>query len=360
MLKKALTAGTLMAFSTFHAQAEELRVFNWAEYMGPETIANFEAETGIDVIYDTYDSIETLETRVLAGGSGFDIVFASAASMERFRIAGLLKEQDLASYKNYGNLDAGILERLKAYDPENTHSFPYMWGTVGLGYNPAMIESVYPGADMSNLDTLFDPESAAKLAKCGIAVLDSPNEILGIALNYLGYEANTGDKAEIEKATALMEGIRPSIRYFDNIKMIDDLATGEICVALSYSGDAAQAAYAAEQAGKNHEVLYTIPRNGTVLWIDVMAELAAANNSEAAKVWFDYFMRPEVVAEITNYLYYASANSAATPLVDEAISGDPEIYPPQEVADKLFPDVTLDNKAQRLRTRAWTRIKSGN
>lgn len=359
---KAITTPLALCASliALPAAAEELRVFNWAEYIGPDTIATFEAETGIDVTYDTYDSIETLETRVLAGGSGFDVVFAAGPTVSRFATAGLLAELDKGALDNLDNLDPTITAGMRAFDPENAHTVPYMWGTIGIGYNPAKVAEVLPGADMTDLATIFDPANAEKLAECGLSILDSPNEVLGIALHYLGEDPYSASKSAVAKAEELIAAIRPHVRYFDNIKPIDDLATGETCAGLIYSGDAGIAAYAAAEAGNGVEVRYAIPKQGTLIWIDSMTVLAEAPNKDNAWTFLDYMLRPEVIADATNYLFYANANAAATAVIDPEIAGDPNIYPPAEVREKLFSETVLSNKAQRLRTRTWTRIKTGN
>lgn len=355
-IKLATIMGTLLASSAF---AEEVKIFNWAEYIGPETIAAFEAETGIDVIYDTYDSIETLETRILAGGAGFDVVFAAGSTMQRFITAGLLQPLDKDALSNHSNLEPDVLARIEGFDPGAAHAVPYLWGTIGIGYNPAKLAEVLPDADPADLATIFDPANAEKLAECGLAVIDSPNEVLGIALNYLGEDPYTTDKDVLARAEDLITAIRPHIRYFDSIKPIDDLATGEICAALIYSGDAGIATLAAMEAENGIDVFYSIPQQGSLVWVDSMTILAEADNSEAAHQFINYMLRPEVIAEATNYLFYANANSAATELVDPMISGDPNIYPTPDVLARLFSEEVLGNKAQRLRTRTWTRIKTG-
>ncbi len=359
-MKFAKLLSLLAATVALPATAEELRVFKWADYIGETTIADFEAETGIKVIYDPYDSIETLETRILAGGSGYDVAVASASSVQRFIQAGLLVPLDKDQLENLGNLSPKINERLAAYDESNAHAVPYMWGTVGLGFNIAKVEEVLPGADMSDLATFFDPENAARLGECGLVALDSPNEMFGVSLSYLGFSPETDNKDEIAAATVLLEGVAPHIRYFSNVKHIDDLATGEICAAFAYSGDASIAAYAASEAGNGIELAYTIPKQSTLIWIDALTILADAPNADAATKFVDYMMRPDVIAAATNYLYYANGNDAAFDLVDPEITDDPNIYPSAEVIEGLFADVALPNKAQRMRTRAWTKITTGN
>ena len=338
----------------------ELKVFNWSDYIGETTIEDFEKETGIDTTYDLYDSIETMESRVLAGSSGYDVVFASAASISKFVQSGLMLPLDKSRLSNIGNLDPVINERLSGYDVDTKHSISYMWGTIGLGYNKKLVSEVYPDADMSDLSTFFDPSKASKLAKCGLVSLDSPSEVLSIALAYLGYDPATSSSQEIDEARDLMLGVRPHIRYFSNVKHIDDLATGEICAALSYNGDAAIAQLAADEADNGHELTYAIPQQPTLIWIDAMIILKDAKNIDEAYKFIDYMMRPQVAADATNYVFYPSANKAAFDLIDPAVTGDPNAYPPQSIIDNLFPDVLVPQKVQRLRTRAWTKVTTGN
>lgn len=339
---------------------EEVRVFNWAEYMGENTLANFTKETGIKVVYDTYDSIESMETKVLTGGSGYDIVFAAGPPIERFGGAKILKKLDKKLLTNLGNLDEPIMKVLAGHDPENAHAIPYMWGTIGIAYNKSKIEERMKDAPVNSLDMIFKPEVSAKFADCGIAVLDSPGEILNIALNYLGLDPKTSKKSDIKKAQELMTSIRSNLRYFNSVKPIDDLATGEICLALMYNGDAGISAEAASKADKGVEVLYSIPKEGTILWVDSMFMPSDAANSENAHKFLDYMMRPKVIAEISNGIFYSNANKASVEFLDKKISSDPNIYPSKEVIDNLFPDVALAKKATRLRTRAWTKVKTGN
>ncbi|WP_428642715.1 extracellular solute-binding protein [Roseibium sp.] len=359
-MKKLLIGVALSATVSAPLSAEELKIFNWAEYIGPETIANFEKETGIDVTYDTYDSIEMLETRILAGGSGFDVVVAAGPTAQRFISAGLVEPLDAAALSNQGNIDPEISERVEGFDPGSKHIVPYMWGTVGIGYNPAKVEEVLPGADMTDLSVIFQPDNAAKLAECGLAVINSPNEVLGVALNYLGAAPYGNDKGDMKKAEALVASIRPSVRYFDSVKPIDDLATGEICAALMYSGDAGIAAYAAEEANNGVDVEFSIPQQGTLAYVDSFLVLADSTNKEAAHVFLDYMMRPEVIADASNFVFFANANAASKEFVDPAITGNPNIYPPTEIMERLYAEIPLGNKAQRLRSRTWTRIKTGH
>ncbi|GAA0415727.1 spermidine/putrescine ABC transporter substrate-binding protein PotF [Cocleimonas flava] len=356
---KITTAIALTSCMVFPAFASELKVFNWAEYMGEDTLANFTKETGIEVVYDTYDSLESMETKILTGGAGYDVVFAAGPVVERFVGAKLLQKLDQESLTNKGNLDASLMKVLAGHDPDNAHAIPYMWGTVGIAYNKALIEKRMKDAPLNSLDIIFKPEISAKFADCGIAILDSPGEVLNVALNYLGLDPTSSKKGDIKKAQELVTSIRPNIRYFNSVKPIDDLATGEICMALMYSGDAGIAADAASNGGKGIEISYSIPKEGTMMWFDSMVIPTDAVNTKEAHQFIDYMMRPKVIAEISNGIFYANANTASLEFVDKDITSDPNIFPPEDVRAKLFPDVALAKKSTRLRTRAWTKVKTG-
>ena len=357
--KKLTTIAALTSCMAVPAFSEEVKVFNWAEYMGDTTLADFTKETGIKVTYDTYDSIESMETKLLTGGSGYDVVFSAGPVVERFIGAKILKGLDKDSLKNIENMDPKIMEVLAGHDKGNAHAIPYMWGTIGIAYNKAKVAERMKDAPTNSLDMVFNPEISSKFADCGIAVLDSPGEILNIALNYLGLDPQSAKKADITKAQELITAVRPNIRYFNSVKPIDDLATGEICVALMYSGDAGIAADAATTADKGIDLSYSIPKEGTLLWLDNMIIPADAANTENAHKFIDYMMRPQVIADISNSIFYSNANKASESLIDKEITSDPNIYPSEEVLAKLFPDVALPKKATRLRTRAWTKVKTG-
>lgn len=357
--KTITTTIALTSCMAVPALAADLKVFNWAEYMGESTLADFTKETGIKVVYDTYDSLESMETKILTGGAGYDVVFAAGPVVERFVGAKLLKNLDQESLTNKGNLDKSLMKVLAGHDPKNAHAIPYMWGTVGIAYNEAMIEKRMKDAPVNSLDIIFKPEISAKFADCGIAVLDSPGEVLNVALNYLGLDPKSSKKGDIKKAQELVTSIRPNIRYFNSVKPIDDLATGEICIALMYSGDAGIAADAASKGGKGIELSYSIPKEGTIMWFDSMVIPSDSASTKEAHQFINYMMRPKVIADISNSIFYSNANSASQEFVDKEITSDPNIYPSEAVRAKLFPDVALAKKPTRLRTRAWTKVKTG-
>jgi putrescine transport system substrate-binding protein len=354
----------LLALGTAALAAEKppkLHVYNWSDYIAEDTIAQFEQTTGIQVVYDVYDSNEILEAKLLAGHSGYDLVFPTAQPFAKRHLeAQLYLPLERAKLSNYGNLDQDILRGLESADPGNRYLVPYMWGSTGIGYNVEQVEQ-HLGADapLDSWRLLFDPALAQKLAPCGISLLDDEVEGVSAALMYLGKDPNSTDSADIAAAEAALRAIRPHIRYFHSSQYINDLANGDTCVALGYSGDVLQARNRAEEAGNGVQIAFAIPKEGALLSTDVMAIPADAPHPKQAHQLIDFLLRPEVAAAISNYVAFANANRAATPLLDEAIRKDPGIYPPPEVMAKLNSAQVLPATAQRLRVRAWTRVKSG-
>lgn len=340
------------------ALAGDLAVYNWADYFGAETISGFTAETGTRVTLDYYDPNELLETRMLVGGSGFDLVFPAASTAERVFRAGALQPLEPTRLANYSNLDPAILAALDEVPGGRQLGVPYTWGTIGIAWNPALVAAAVGDQPMDTLDVILKPEIAGRLAECGIAVLDSPAEVVSVVLNYLGHDPYSDDAADLAEAGDLLATAARSVSYFSNQKATGDLAAGNICVALVYSGDAGIAQARAAESGTGVEIAYAIPREGTLMWIDLMAIPVDAPHPDAAYAFIDYLLRPEVIADVTNTVFYANANAAA-PYVDPAIIGDPGLYPPPETLAKLFPDRSLDAGALRARTRIWTRVKSG-
>ena len=336
-----------------------VNVYNWSDYIAEDTVANFEAETGIRVNYDVYDSNEMLEAKLVAGSSGYDLVVPSGNFLERQIETGIYQPIDKSRLSNYGNLDPTILAQAAVHDPDNTYSVPYMSFTVGLGFNVDKLAERLGDMEADSWDILFKPETAAKLADCGIVVLDSPSEVISTALHYLGLDPNSESADDLAKAEELMMSIRPYVRYFHSSQYIDDLASGEICLALGYSGDVFIAADAAAEADAGVEVDYIIPREGALTAFDLMAIPNDAPHVDNAYAFIDYILRPEVTAGISNYVYYASANAAATEFVDEEVRNNPGIYPPEEVVAKSFGVKAHSAGYDRLLTRSWTRIKTG-
>lgn len=342
------------------AQAEEkvLNLYSWADYVAPETLQRFEKETGIHVRYDTFDAPEVLETKLLTGGSGYDVVVPSSSVLARGLAAGALKEIPHEGLKGYANLDPDMLEKLAAVDPGNRYGVPYTWGTLGLGMNVEAVQQRLPNIALNSLDLLFKPEYASKLKDCGIAILDSPQEVIGLALHYLGKDPYSTDKTDLTAADALLRQLQPSVLYVATGRQINDLANGSVCLALTYNGDASMAADQARKANKPFEVAYRIPREGTLVWQDNLAIPKDAPHPEAARAFIEFMLRPESVAALTNTLFFATANQAATPLVDEAVRSDPDIYPQSEVRERLYADRSMSLKDMRQRTRLWTTFRS--
>ncbi len=358
-----IAALTLALFGAGGAAAEEpvLHVYNWSDYIADEVLEQFQTETGIKVVYDVYDSNEVLEAKLLAGHSGYDLVFPTARPFAQRHIqAGIYQRLDKSKLNNYGNLDPVILQNLREVDADNSHVVPYMWGTTSIGYNRAKVAEKLGGdAVLDSWGLIFDPGNAQRLASCGISLLDDPTEVFSAALIYLGKDPNSTAPADLEAATALLQTVRPYIRYFHSSQYINDLANGDLCVAHGYSGDILQARDRASEAANGVEVALTIPREGAILAIDVMAIPADAAHPENAHRLIDFLMRPEVIATITNYVAYANAIPASLPLLDPDVRNDQGIFPPAEVQQRLVSPAELTPAAQRTRTRAWTRVKAG-
>jgi putrescine transport system substrate-binding protein len=356
-----LAFGALMAASPALAQEEPvLNVYNWSDYIAEDTIANFEAQTGIKVNYDVYDTNEIVDAKLLAGSSGYDIVVPSGNFLERQIQAGLILELDKSKLPNLGNLDPAVMATAAGQDPDNAHGVPYMINTIGYGYNVAKVtELLGAEAPVDSWDLIFKPENAEKLAACGISLLDSPSEVVGIALNYLGLDPNSESEEDLAKAEALLTSIKPYIRYFSSSQYIDDLGNGETCVALGYSGDIFIAADAAAAANAGVEVQYVIPKEGAATLFDFLAIPVDAPHPDNAHKFINYILEPQVVADITNYVFYANPNLAATEFVSEEVKSNPGIYPPAETIAQAFVMKAHTPEYEEVLTRTWTRIKTG-
>ena len=340
--------------------AKVLHVYNWSDYIAEDTVANFQKETGIKVVYDVFDANEVLEAKLLSGSTGYDIVVPSLSFLGRQVQAGVFMPLDKSRLKNYGNLDPELMARIATVDPDNGHSVPYLWGTTGIGFNAAKVKEVLgEDAPLNSWDLVFKPENIEKLHSCGVAFLDTPQEILPVALNYLGEDPNSFDEAVLEKGAALLQSIRPHITYFHSSQYINDLANGDVCVAVGWSGDVFQARDRAAEAENGVEVGFVIPKEGAPMWFDMMAIPKDAKHVDEAYALIDYLLRPEVIAEVQNYVSYASGNKAAFDLVDEEIRNNPGVYPTEEAKKKLFTFVVLPSEVDRLQTRIWTRLKTG-
>lgn len=363
MTRYLLLCLLVFTLSAVDAAAEEpkLNIYNWSDYITDEVLDEFQKETGIKVVYDVYDSNEVLEAKLLAGRSGYDLVFPTARPFAQRHIeAGLYRKLDKAALSNYANLDPVIMQNLAEIDPDNQYAVPYMWGTTSLGYNVEKVaERLGPDAKVDSWSLIFDPANAAKLADCGISLLDDSTEVISAALIYLGKDPNSTDKADLDAATEMLKKVRPYIRYIHSSQYINDLANGDLCVAHGYSGDVLQARDRADEAKNGVNVALAIPREGAILAIDVMVIPSDAKHPENAQKFIDFVLRPDVVARITDYVSFANAVPASLPLLDEAVRNDPGIFPSKEVLALLKSPAQLEPAVQRMRTRAWTRIKTG-
>jgi len=361
MLKRILgvAVGMLAAVTAGAEEEKVLNVYNWSDYIAEDTIQKFEERTGIKVRYDVFDSNEVLEAKLLAGSTGYDVVVPSGGFVERQIQAGVFQKLDKAKLKNYGNLDPEIMKQIAIYDPGNQYVTPYLWGTTGIGYNVKKIKERMPDAPLDSWDMFFKPEVVAKFADCGVTLLDAPAEVSQTALNYLGLKPNSQDEKDLKAVEELLMKIRPHVKYFHSSQYINDLANGEICLVLGWSGDILQSRDRAAEAGQGVEVGYSIPKEGALMWFDLTTIPADATHPGNAHLFLDYLMEPEVIAGITNYVNYSNGNSASTALVSDEVKGDPSIYPTPEVKSKLFASTPNTPKFDRLLTRSWTRIKTG-
>ncbi|MGF1640698.1 MAG: polyamine ABC transporter substrate-binding protein [Rhodospirillales bacterium] len=358
-LRMLVAAVLVLAATLAHAAGGTVRVYNWSDYIDPEILIDFEAKTGIKVVYDVFDSNDILETKLLAGSTGYDVVFPSGNFLARQIQAGIFQPLDKARLPNWQHLDADIMAKVAAYDPDNRHAVVYMWGTSGLAFNAERIAERMADAPTGSWAMLFDSENAARFADCGIFVLDAPDEVIPAALNFLGEDPNAKTPEALAAAETLLKTMRPLVRKFHSSENINALAAGDICLAMMWSGDAKIAAARAEEAGKDFTVDYVIPLEGAQLWFDLMAIPRDAPNPDAAYAFINYLMEPEVIAKATNYVSYPNANAASKPFVDEALRNDPGVYPPPEVMARLFVIRPADLQEQRQLTRTWQRILTG-
>ncbi len=338
------------------AQERVVNVYNWSDYIDESVLEDFTKETGIKVVYDVYDNNDIVETKLLAGNSGYDIVVPTNSNMAREIKAGTLQKLDKSKLPNLVHMWPLIMERLATYDPGNEYAVDYMWGTTGLGYNEEKVAERIPDAPTDSWALLFDPQYASKLADCGIHVLDAPEDVLQSALAYLGLNPDSKDQADIEKAGELLQKVRPYIQKFHSSEYINALANGDICLALGYSGDVFQAS---DRAAEGVTVGYSIPKEGALMWFDSMVIPKDAPHPEEAHAFIDYMMRPDVAAKNSNYVYYANGNIDSQDQLAEDVIGDPAIYPDQVTIDRLFTSTTYDPKIQRIITRLWTNLKAG-
>ncbi len=337
-----------------------LNIYNWNDYIDEQTLKAFEIETGIKINYDLYDANETLDAKLRAGRSGYDLVVPSASPFLALQVrAGLYRRIDRARLANYSNLDPEIMRQLEHYDPGNQYAIPWMWGTTGIGYNSNRILRIMPDAPVYSLRILFDPEIVSRFKACGVVILDSPTDVIPAALTYLGLDPDSKRADDLAKAADALMRIRPFIRKWQSSEYINDLANGDICLAFGFSGDIKQAASRAAEADRGVVIEYAIPSEGALLWTDTWAIPADAANVDNAHRFLDFVMRPEIAAANTNFIGYANAIPASLAKVDPQIKDDPTVYPPPEVRRRLYTISPADRAYERKRTRAWTRITTG-
>jgi len=343
------------------AAAEEkvLNVYNWSDYIDPAVIDDFQRETGITVRYDVFDSNEVLETKLLAGNSGYDVVVPSAYFLERQIKAGVFGKLDAALLTNLGNVDPDLQAQVAAHDPGNEHSVIYMWGTTVIGYDAAKVESIMPDAPTDSWRLIFDPAVISKFADCGVSLLDDPTDMVATVLLWLGRDPNSQSEQDLMLAEETLLAIRPYIRTIHSSQYIEDLANGEVCVAVGYSGDMLQARDRAEEAGTGADVRFSIPREGALMWFDTLAVPADARHPRNAHAFIDYLLRPEVAAANANFVNYATANAAALPLLNEELRDDPGIFPAPDVKSRLQPNLAKSEEFTRMLNRSWTRFMTG-
>jgi len=360
MKTKLVMLSTAVALTATMASAEEVRVYNWSDYIDEDLLAKFEAETGYDLIYDVFDSNELLETKLLAGGSGYDVVVPSGTFLQRQITAGAFQKLDMSKLPNIDNMWDVVTQRTAQYDPDNAYSINYMWGTTGIGVNVGKVQEILgEDAPIDSWSLVFDPANMEKLAECGVHFLDAPAEMIPAALKYIGEDPDSHDPDVIAKVEEVYAPVRPYIRKFHSSEYIEALANGNICVAVGWSGDILQARDRAAEADNGIEIAYHAPKEGAQMWFDQMAIPADAKNVAEAHEFLNFIMEPEVIAKATNYVYYANGNLASQEFVDEEIIGDTAIYPDEETLKNLFTVQPYDSRTQRLLTRSWTRIVTG-
>ncbi|MCL6711598.1 polyamine ABC transporter substrate-binding protein [Pseudoxanthomonas sp. z9] len=342
------------------ADEKVVNVYNWSDYIAEDTIPNFEKQTGIKVTYDVFDSDEMVETKLLAGSSGYDVVVPSLSFLGRQIQAGVFLPLDKSKIPNLKNVDPKLLERIALQDPGNQYAVPYLWGTSGIGYNVDKVKAAFGNTDVTgSWDLVFKPENLSKLKDCGVTVLDTPSELIPIALNYLGEDPHSFDPKVIDKAAALLKGIRPYIRNFHSSSYINDLANGDVCLVVGWSGDVIQARDRADEAENGVHIGYSIPKEGAPQWFDMMAIPKDAKHVENAYAFINNMLDPKVAAANTNFVTYPNAVPASKPMIEPSIANDPTIYPPAEVDAKLFTFAVLPPEVDRQYTRIWTELKTG-
>jgi len=336
-----------------------VNVYNWPDYIGPGLLQQFEAETGIKVNYDSFDSLEMLETKMLTGNSGYDVVVPSGPFLQRQVEAGVYRPLDRGRLANYANLDPDMMAMLAQNDPGNEHAVGYMWGTTGIGYDERKVMALAPDAPTDSWRLVFEPAVAKRLAPCGIAFVDAPSEILAVALMSLGNDPYSSDPADLAAAEAALLAIRPYVRYVNSVPLIEDLASGSVCVIVGWSGDVLRARQRSGEAGLDTDIRYVIPKEGTLSWFDTLAIPKDAPHPDEAHAFIDFMLRADIGARNATAVRYATFNRAALPMMDAALTGDPSMYPAPEVRARLRVTQARSLEDSRVENRIWTRFRTG-
>jgi putrescine transport system substrate-binding protein len=345
--------------SSSRNQERVLNIYNWADYIAPDTLANFEKEFGIRVNYDVYDSTEVVEAKLLAGSTGYDVVMHSTRYSARLIPIGVYQSLDREKLPLWENLDPWVLKVMDGYDPGNSYGMPYMWGSTGYAINVDLVKARMPDAPLGSAAMLFDPEIVAQFADCGVTILDEPTDVIPMVLQYLGHDPNSLMPEHIAEAEAQLKKVRPYVRYFSSTRMINDLPNLEVCIAMSWSGDYAQAMARATEVGADVNLAYYVPREGALYWFDGVFIPVDAPHPDNAHLFLNYLLRPEVIAAISNETHYANANMLSFPFMLTDVANDPATYPPQEEKDRAVTGYIFGPKDERRRTRAWSRVKTG-
>jgi len=357
------TAGLVLvaaAGGSERAAAETLNVYNWNDYIAEDTLDRFTEETGIAVNYDVFDSLELLEQKLLVGRSGYDIIVPTARpTLARLIQAGAVQPLDKSKIPNLANLDTALMQRVADADPGNQHAAIYLWGTIGIGVIPEKITALMPDAPLDSFDLLFDPAVTSRIAPCGLTLLDSAIDSFPTVFHYLGLHPDSMEPADLMAVQDRLMAVRPHLKTFVTGAVINNLAGGDTCAALAYSGDVLQASQRAAEAGSPFTVEYVIPKEGVQVWFDVLAIPSDAPNPDAAHRFIDFVLRPDIMADISNYVQYGNAVPDSLPMVDPEIRDDPAVFPSAEAIDGMFTVSELPPAAARQRTRVWTRVKTG-
>ncbi|ABV86530.1 polyamine ABC transporter substrate-binding protein [Shewanella pealeana] len=357
--QSSMLLATLALFTSSVSAQSTLNIYNWSDYISEAAIASFEAKTGIKVNYDVYDSQELAETKLLLGKTGYDLVVSSGSFLQRQIKVGVFQPLDKSRLKNYYHLDPKVLNIVQSFDEDNQYAVPYMWGTTGIGYNIDKAAQILGEQPLNTWELLFQAETVSKFSECGVAMVDAPSEVVSAMLKYLGKNPNSQNLDDLKLVEERLLAIRPYITYFHSSSYVTDLASGNICLAMGWSGDVFMAANRALEANNGVNVDYVIPKEGAQGWADTFNITNDSKNVDAAYAFLDHILEPKVIAEISNYVWYANANADSQQYVDTAITSHPGIYPDENTLSNLFADEGRSLKFERAMNRMWTRVKTG-